>query len=299
MDIRRNAPVESPHILLLVDDDGDTLFPALAELAHRARPAYQSPLMLDSGEVAGWILDKEEQWGLIKDKLGKLYRRAKTRYGPTADGDPFLYAVGDGNHSLATAKAIWEEYKTTHAGEAGLMEHPARWALVEIENLYEPGISFEPIHRVVFDADMDELIRFLSQLPGAAAYPINGGVPKLRELIKDRTISRRRFGFISGDRSVLLETEAMGFVTLGLQPLLDRFIAQTGSSIDYIHGEEELVRLTTEQHGKDPAVGILLPPIRKDGLFDTIARSGPLPRKSFSMGEACEKRFYLECRKIF
>jgi hypothetical protein len=298
MNIRRGAPLESPHILLLVDDDRDTLFPGLAEAARRTDPVYRSPLMLDSGELRGWFLEGETQWNLVGDKLEELRRRALTRYGAVEEGEPFLYAVGDGNHSLAAAKGIWEEYKAAHTGDADLAEHPARWALVELENLYDPGLSFEPIHRIVFKAPADRLIGLLSRLPGAASYPVEGP-GKLRELVRESGPGHR-LGFVSGDRCLVFETNAPGLATVSLQPLLDAFIAggeRDAPSIDYIHGEEELIRLAAGQDSR-PAAGILLPPIRKEGLFETIARSGPLPRKSFSLGEACEKRFYLECRRL-
>jgi hypothetical protein len=306
MEIRRAAPLESPHVILLLDDDEDILFPALAETARRADPVYRSPLMLGSGEGSGWFLDREAQWKAAGEKLEELRRRARTRYGPGEDreGEPFLYAVGDGNHSLAAAKGIWEEYKAAHAGEAGLAEHPARWALVELENLYDPGLSFEPIHRVVFNADPGRLLDLLSQLPGAASHPVEGP-GKLRELVREPGGPGHRLGFVSGNRCLVLETEASGLATVSLQPLLDSFTARGEGigggppSIDYIHGEEELFRLAAGQQGGRPASGILLPPIRKEGLFETVAQSGPLPRKSFSMGEACEKRFYLECRRLF
>jgi hypothetical protein len=308
MEVRRGAPLESPHILLLVDDDGDTLFPGLAETARQTDPVYRSPLMLGSGELAGWFLDREAQWNLVGAGLEELRRRALSRYGAAegesgeAEGEAFLYAVGDGNHSLAAAKGIWEEYKAAHAGEADLGRHPARWALVELENIYDPGLSFEPIHRVIFNAPPEKLMALLSRLPGAIPYPVEGK-EKLSELVRESGPGHR-LGFISGSRCMLFETNAPGLATVSLQPLLDSFVAQgEGSggsrpSIDYIHGEEELIRLAAGQDGR-PAAGILLPPIRKEGLFKTIAQSGPLPRKSFSMGEACEKRFYFECRRLF
>jgi hypothetical protein len=301
MEIRRGAPLESPHILLLLDDDEDTLFPALAGMARQRDPAYRSPLMLGSGELSGWFLDDEAQWNLAGDKLAELRRRAETRYGGDGEGEPFLYAVGDGNHSLAAAKGLWVEYKAAHAGEADLMRRPARWALVELENLYDPGLSFEPIHRVIFNADTGRLLALLSRFPGAVSHPVEGP-EKLRELVKEPG-PKRRLGFVSGGTCLVFETEAPGLATVSLQPLLDSFIAggegPAAPSIDYIHGEEELIRLAAGQQGRRPATGILLPPIRKEGLFETLARSGPLPRKSFSLGEACEKRFYFECRRLF
>jgi hypothetical protein len=316
MDIRRGAALETPHVLVLIDDDKDTLLPGIATLLRQTPPRYHGDLMLDSGAVTGWALDREEHWTFIAEQFEELHRRAESRYGGNSittgsdtTASPFLYAVGDGNHSLATAKAIWEEYKNAHRGERGLAEHPARFALVEIENLYDPGISFEPIHRVVFNTGMDELLAALKHLPGATILPVESAA-MLCELVGDRDATKTRLGLISAagsaaaaqTRCVLLETTAPGLATVALQPLLDQFVAAGGAppagsvSIDYIHGGEELIRLAT---GKEPAVGILLPPIRKDGLFETVARSGPLPRKSFSMGEAVEKRFYLECRRLF
>jgi hypothetical protein len=292
--------------MLLIDDDDDTVLAGLGERARRSSPAYQSPLMMNSGSIAGWLLDSEDDWAFIADKLEALA-------GVHAEEAPFLYAVGEGNHSLATAKAVWDEYKRVHAGESGLEDHPARWALVEIENLYDTGIAFEPIHRALFNTTIDEATAILSPLPGARLLPVDRGNDGLAALVKDTGAAKTRLGLIAGNRRILLETDAPGIATAALQPLLDAFIAETAEKaraagsgnadkgrqpfIDYIHGEKELFRLAGEQNR--PAVGILLPPVRKDGLFETVARSGPLPRKSFSMGEACEKRFYLECRRVF
>jgi hypothetical protein len=294
MEVRRGAPLESPHVLLLIDDDQDTLFPGLAALLDAARPAYQGKLMEDSGAVRGWRLDREEHWAHIAEKLEALRRRAEQRYGEAREGDPFLYAMGDGNHSLAAAKGIWEEYKAAHPGEA---EHPLRFALVEIENLYDPAISFQPIHRILFNPGAGALLAALSPLPGLKVSPLegDGSLDRLRRLVGDPEAPRTRLGLVSGPRLFLLETSAPGLATVALQPLLDRFAAGGGVSIDYIHGEEELIRLAGGESG---AAGLLLPPIRKEGLFETAARSGPLPRKSFSMGESAEKRFYLECRPL-
>jgi hypothetical protein len=311
MDIRRNAPLECPHVLLLIDDKQDTLLPGLAG---SAEPAYRGNLMLNSGSVSGWPLDREEQWAFIAGHF-------------EAASGSFLYAVGDGNHSLAAAKGIWEEYKAAHPGEPGLAENPLRFALVEIENLHDPAIGFEPIHRIVFNTDIDALLKALAPLPGFAVSSPSGapegappagvlpekdsGLERLRRLVEDRDAPGTRLGLVSGSRQFLLETSAPGLVTAALQPLLDRFTGGAGSpgsqagrdaagrrpTVDYIHGGDELIRLARMADGP-PAVGILLPPIRKEGLFETVARSGPLPRKSFSLGESVEKRFYLECRRL-
>jgi hypothetical protein len=310
MEIRRGAALEIPHIILLIDDEEDILLPALGERAKRAAPRYRSPLASGAGSVSGWTLDKEDDWALLAAGLEELARRSGSRC-----GRPFLYAAGDGNHSLAAAKAVWEEYKERCRGEPGLGEHAARWALVEVENLYDPGIGFEPIHRVLTGPRLEEVLGVLSRLPGFRARPIRAkdgtagtGREELSRLVGDREAAENRLGLVSGGELTLVETGAPGLATDSLQPLLDAFIADRNTpggggnknpvDIDYIHGEDELFRLAGPG-SPERAVGILLPPIKKAGLFETVARSGPLPRKSISMGEAVEKRFYFECRKLF
>jgi hypothetical protein len=295
MEVRRGAPLETSHALLLIDDEEDTLLPGLGERAKKAPPRYDTPLMLDSGSVKGWFLDAESDWAYLAEGLEGLAQRA-ARYG-TRDPFPFLYAVGDGNHSLASAKAVWEEYKAAH-GDKGLPDHPARWALAEVENLYDPGIDFEPIHRVLFGPAAEETLDLLAALPGFSSRPV-GDRAELSRLVGDPAAPKARLGLFAGDDLFLIESGAPGLITDSLQPLLDRFVAGRAGdrySIDYIHGEDELFRIAET---RKPAAGLLLPPIKKSGLFQTIARRGPLPRKSFSMGEAAEKRFYLECRRLF
>ena len=274
IEIRQGAPLELPHVLLLIDDENDRLIPSIGEIARKNAPLYETPLMQNSGDITGWAVDTEEAWALLADGLGSLADTAGGRYGTALPGEaPFLFAVGDGNHSLATAKAVWEEYKKAHAGEAGLADHPARWALVEVENIYDSGISFEPIHRVIFGIQPQELLDALSVLADIRCRQEPSG------------------------RVIKIECLSPQIATASLQPLLDSFVQEKGLSIDYIHGEDEVLRLASDTARQ--AVGLLLPPVRKDGFFKTVAQNGPLPRKSFSMGEACEKRFYLECRKLF
>jgi hypothetical protein len=291
MDIRRNAPLETTHVILLIDDDTDTLLPGLAERAKTIPPVYQGELMLNSGGINGWFLDTEDDWDFLAAGLEELTHKIITRY-----GTPFLFAVGDGNHSLACAKGIWEEYKAANAVNGTLPVHPCRYALVEIENIYDPAIRFEPIHRIVFGLGFDETLKLLSGLPGFHRRDgaDRGGMPRL----VTEPVKGNRFGIVSGGRYALAETSAGGIATASLQPLLDKAVNGSGGTltIDYIHGEDELFRLAGAPGSQ---TGILLPPVRKAGLFETVARSGPLPRKSFSMGEAEEKRFYVECRKLF
>ena len=303
MAIRRSAPLETPHILLLIDDDTDSLIPALGEQAKKGKNLYRTALMLGAGDISGWALDNEAGWQILAEGLEELARRSVARYGSpggSAGGKPFLFAVGDGNHSLATAKAVWDEYKAACPDSAGLDLHPARYALVEVENIYDSGIAFEPIHRVIFDFSLGEVRSALEELPGFSVRAADG--PEELSRMVASPAAGNRYGLIGGGRHVLVETAATGIATEALQPLLDRLVDNAGLSgknaIDYIHGKDELLRIA-EASGERPAVGILLPPVKKPGLFQTVAGSGPLPRKSFSMGEAEEKRFYLECRELF
>jgi len=290
MDIRRGAPLELPHVLLLIDDEADSLLPALGEKTKNSAPCYKTDLMMDSGSIAGWFLGSKDDFSFITEKLEELHRRSSGRYG---GGQPFLFAVGDGNHSLAAAKGIWEEHKAAHGGSSS---HPCRYALVEIENIYDPAIQFEPIHRVIFDTDFDKAISLLSGLPDFSRRDVDSGEELVR-LCKQPS-AKNCFGVISRGRYALIETSAAGIATACLQPLLDSYAGDNPQLIDYIHDEDEVFRLADGGTDKS-AVGILLPPVQKSGLFETVARIGPLPRKSFSMGHSCEKRFYLECRGVF
>ena len=311
MDIRRGAPLELPHVMLLIDDDADELLPALGGRAQKTAPVYTSRLMMDSGSVSGWFLDAESDLSFIAEKIDALCRRSAGRYSGDDGkaGQPFLFAVGDGNHSLAAAKGIWEEYKTSHStdsrGQDGLPVHACRYALVEIENIYDPAIQFEPIHRVVFNIDFDKTVSLLSRLPDFSCRPVDSAQELVR-LCKN-PVSANCFGIISQGRYALIETSAAGIATACLQPLLDEYAGDNPQLIDYIHDEDEVLRLSdgganSPANSASPAsqaVGILLPPVQKSGLFQTVGRLGPLPRKSFSMGHSCEKRFYLECRGLF
>ncbi|MDR0443573.1 MAG: DUF1015 domain-containing protein [Treponema sp.] len=284
MDIRRGALLELPHVLLLIDDETNSLLPDLGERAKRKAPIYKTGLMMDSGSLSGWLVDDEDDFAFIAGKLEELKCRSENRYGC---GQPFLFAVGDGNHSLAAAKGIREEYKKSHPADT---EHPCRYALVEIENIYDPAIQFEPIHRLVFGMGFDEAVSLLSGLPDFSRRDVDNTDELAR--LSTQPSQGSRFGIISRGRYALIETSAAGIATACLQPLLD----STGRVIEYIHDNEELFRLASS--AERPAAGILLPPVQKTGLFDTIARLGPLPRKSFSMGHSAEKRFYLECRRL-
>ena len=277
MEIRRGAPLELPHIMLLVDDKDDLLVGGTGASVKDKTPVYDGQLMCNGGSITGWAVESESEIAGVTNAVEKIADKNRT-----ADGSVFLFAVGDGNHSLATAKAVWDEYKE----KTGLKDSPVRYALVEIVNIYDKGLTFEPIHRVIFNSDTEGLIKHLAEKLDGSVSEVSGAA-ELEAAVK---ASWADFGFAYREggngkqKYVLLKTGIKELAVARLQP-----------EIDYIHGSEEVLKLGEREN----AVGILLPPIAKDSFFETINGRGPLPRKSFSMGEADEKRFYLECRKLF
>ncbi|MBQ1710645.1 MAG: DUF1015 domain-containing protein [Treponema sp.] len=291
MEIRKGAPLELPHIMLLVNDKDDLLVGANKPTDGRA-PIYDGDLMANGGHITGWALESKADIEGVEKALNLIAEK-----NASPDGSTFLFAVGDGNHSLATAKAVWDEYKKEHPEDK---DSPVRYALIEIVNIYDTGLTFEPIHRVIFNIDNEALIKNLAE-------KLNGNIKALDDadkVIKAVKDSWANFGFFYLDskgkqKNVLLETKIKELAVARLQPEIDTFLKelpdQSKAEIDYIHGTEEVLKLGS----KENSLGILLPPIAKDSFFETINGRGPLPRKSFSMGEADEKRFYLECRRLF
>lgn len=291
MEIRKGAPLELPHIMLLVNDKDDLLVSANKPTDGRA-PIYDGDLMANGGHITGWALESKADIEGVEKALNLIAEK-----NASPDGSTFLFAVGDGNHSLATAKAVWDEYKKEHPEDK---DSPVRYALIEIVNIYDTGLTFEPIHRVIFNIDNEALIKKLAE-------KLNGNIKALDDadkVIKAVKDSWANFGFFYLDsegkqKNVLLETKIKELAVARLQPEIDAFLKelpdQSKAEIDYIHGTDEVLKLGS----KENSLGILLPPIAKDSFFETINGRGPLPRKSFSMGEADEKRFYLECRRLF
>ena len=300
MEIRRGAPLELPHIMLLVNDKDDLLVGGTGNAVKSKTPVYDGELMCNGGSIKGWAVESENEIAGVTEAVSKIAEKNRA-----ADGSTFLFAVGDGNHSLATAKAVWDEYKekllAEGADEASLRECPVRYALVEIVNIYDKGLTFEPIHRVIFDCDVEGLIKTLAEKLDGTVNEVTGAA----ELDAAVKASWADFGFAykagGVQKYILLKTGIKELAVARLQPEIDEFLKSANaaggkkSEIDYIHGSEEVLKLGE----RDNAVGILLPPIAKDSFFETINGRGPLPRKSFSMGEADEKRFYLECRRLF
>ena len=293
MRIRRGASLELPHIMLLIDDPQRTVIEPLYAARAGLEKLYDFDLMEGSGRVAGWRIWEEPLLSRVANALGKLAdRRAfREKYGKD---DALLFAVGDGNHSLATAKGIWEEVKAAGADDPAIMEHPARWALVELVNIYDEGLPFHPIHRVLMNADAEAFIRDLSVREG---WRFEAMDRDKAIAMTDERVGEHRFAVFSKTASGLLRVaKPEASLAAGtIQEFLDPWLKDHPKvAIDYIHGTESTVALGT----KKDHVGIYLPPIDKAGFFGTVIREGAMPRKTFSMGEAPEKRFYVEARKI-
>ena len=278
--IRRNAPIEFPHVMLLIDDPKRTVIePTLATCRERW-PLYNFDLMLGGGHVCAYLL---ENWEIekVQQTLRDLItpEEIEARYGD-ASLAPLLFAVGDGNHSLATAKTIYEELKQT-LGVEEARRHPSRYALVEIVNLHDDALQFEPIYRVVFGVNPDDLLTELE----AATKALDGKAES--QAIQCITQDREFTLTVAHPEQQLAVGTLQSF-------LFDYTARHPEAEVDYIHGEDSLRSLLN----RPDAVGFLFDGMRKDELFKTVIYDGALPRKTFSMGHAPDKRYYLEGRKI-
>jgi hypothetical protein len=288
--VREGALLELPHVLVLVDDPDRSLIEPLAERARGREPLYATSLWPRAGSVRGWLTGAPEDAAHVARALGELARPElfRRRYAVSSD-DVLLLAVGDGNHSLAAARLCFERL-CGEVGEAAALAHPARFALVELVNLHDPGLEFEPIHRVLFDADPAEV---LAALPGwLAEHRARGRIER-----GDARASGERIGWTAAGRQGAIEIEtAPGALPVAtLQAFLDAWVAKhEGASIDYIHGGEEVRRLAAPPR----RIGFFLPALAKRELFRAVIADGALPRKTFSLGKADDKRFYLEARRI-
>ena len=278
--IRRDAPLELPHIMMLIDDPKRSVIEPLTLACRDRAPLYDFDLMLGGGHVRAHLLTDDEKSSLLT-ALGTLTtpESMQERYGD-ATLSPLLFAVGDGNHSLATAKTIYEELKSLLGAEAA-SRHPARYALAEVVNLHDEGLSFEPIYRVVFDCDPKALQKALT----AYAKALDGNAATQRMLC-----------ITEDGEQVLTVAHPVQQLTVGtLQAFLtDYAAAHPEITVDYIHGEQSLRKLAAQPD----TIGFLFDGMRKDELFRTVIYDGALPRKTFSMGHAEDKRYYLECKRI-
>jgi hypothetical protein len=294
--IREGAPIELPHILVLIDDPNRTVIEPLSAAKSKLETLYDFDLMLESGHLAGYAVDQEFE-NQVVEALRRLAQPETfaARYGIDPNQPVLLFAMGDGNHSLATAKAIWEKIKP----QVG-MDHPARYALVEIENVHDEGLEFEPIHRVLFGLKKDLFAELENTFGENFGYmPVSSGEEMVR-MVDSPQGPNQVIGLIGGGRSrefgVIKIAHASSNLPVGtLQSFLDVFLKEGGAEkIDYVHGQDVTVKL-----GSQPGnAGFYLPGMSKSDLFKTVILDGALPRKTFSMGEAREKRFYMEARKI-
>lgn len=292
--IRSGAPLELPHILVLIDDPERTVIEPLFAVKERLRKLYDFELMLGSGHLRGYLADEPGLQAQVTAALMRLADPAHfaQKYGLGPDQPVLLFAMGDGNHSLATAKTLWDSVK----GRVG-MDHPARYALVEVENIHDEGLEFEPIHRVVFDVRRDFIADLRDFYPDRCHLVPCAGRQAMRHIVENEQRREHTFGVItSAGQYVAYVADPPSNLPVGtLQAFLDDWGRRGGyGRIDYVHGAEVVERL-----GSQPGnLGFYLPPISKHAFFKTVIVDGVLPRKTFSMGEAKEKRFYMEARRI-
>ena len=295
MKIRQGAALELPHILVLIDDPRRTVIEPLAAAKNDLEQLYDFELMLGSGHLGGYAVGEEMEAKVIEG-LRNLARPDvfSAKYGIGQEKPVLLFAMGDGNHSLATAKAVWEKMKA----QVG-MDHPARYALVEIENIHDEGLEFEPIHRVLFGLKKSIFEKMNNHFGENFAYQ---PVPSAEEMVKrvdNANGSKQTIGIAVGGKGfgiVEIANPTSNLPVGTIQACLDAFLKEEGAEkIDYVHGAEVVCSL-----GAQPGnAGFYVPGMNKSDLFKTVILDGALPRKTFSMGEAKEKRFYMEARKIF
>jgi len=294
MKIREGALLELPHILVLIDDPQRTVLEPLGQNKTRMQKAYDFGLMLGSGHLQGFKVEDETLiHGVISGLEGLADPMVFARkYGLDNNQPVLLFAMGDGNHSLATAKAIWEKIKP----QVGL-DHPARYALVEIENVHDEGLEFEPIHRVLFNVSQDLPASLHRFYPGQISITPLDNLAEMVNRVDSQKGPTHLVGMVASTGSSLIEIASppSNLPVGSLQLFLDVFLKQGGAEkIDYVHGEEVVARLCSNPG----CVGFYLPAMDKSELFRTVILDGALPRKTFSMGAAHEKRFYLEARQI-
>ena len=282
MKVRTGAALETPHIMMLADDPQCTLIEPIAARKNELRKVYEGELMLGGGHVAGWAVEDPAMIDQIETALAALGSQEAfdAKYPDAARRDPLTLAVGDGNHSLATAKACYEEQKKGKTPEEYLAL-PSRFALVEVVNNHDDALQFEPIHRVLFGVDHEKFMKaFQAAYPNA--YEGQG---------EGHTIE-----FVwNGESHFITVPDPKVQLAVGtLQGVIDPYLKENGGEVDYIHGDD----VTRELGSKPGNMGFLLPAMGKEQLFKTVMADGVLPRKTFSMGHAQDKRYYIEARRI-
>lgn len=278
--VREKAPIELPHIMILIDDVQAKVIAPLAKLKDDFKKLYSFELMQGGGKIEGWLIESSVMWDVF-DELDKLADKKafNERYGTDGE-EPLVYAVGDGNHSLATAKEYYERLKQADPYTA-LGNCPARYALAEIVDLHSPALKFEAIHRIVKGVSAAELVK---------------AVTEALELRPGKTDGEQSFAIVSesGLQWYTIGKPSSKLTVGSVQNFLDEWCSNTVAEIDYIHGEDSVKKLCAQSG----VVGFILPDMGKEELFPTVIADGALPRKTFSMGHARDKRYYVEARKI-
>ena len=276
--IRENAPLELPHIMILIDDDKKQIIENLKNKVSEDDIVYDFDLMKNGGHVKGYLLNEETMDEVDKGLKELADKEVFAKKYDVNNKEVLLFAMGDGNHSLATAKACYEKLKETMSEEEYL-NNPARYALVELVNLHSPALEFEAINRVIFNTEPEKLLNSLKEY-----YQINkdGNGQKIEVITNDV------------DEKWYIENPKSNIAVGSIQIFLDEYLKNNEGKIDYIHGEETTKNLA-KQSGN---VGFIFEAMPKNELFKTVILDGSLPRKTFSMGHSYDKRYYLESRKI-
>ena len=278
--VREKAPIELPHIMILIDDVQKKIIEPLAAKKDSFKKLYGFDLMQGGGHIDGWLIDRETMYDIFDGLDALADKKAfNEKYG-LENAEPLVYAMGDGNHSLATAKEFYERLKAEDP-YVKLGNCPARYALAEIVNLHSPALNFEAIHRIVTGADEEQLFADATEALG---------------LTEGKTEGAQCLAIVNNGKSEWYTVgKPSSKLTVGsLQNFLDKWVKENGAGVDYIHGTEVVEKLSKE----NGSVGFILPDMGKEELFPTVIADGALPRKTFSMGHARDKRYYIEARKI-
>jgi uncharacterized protein (DUF1015 family) len=294
MKIREGAALETPHILVLIDDPDKTVVEPLTKQSQKMQKLYDLDLMLGSGKLEGYLVDDIALEKQVINALDQLSNPETfySKYSVESDKGILLFAMGDGNHSLATAKAFWEKIKPDVT-----MDHPARYALVEIENIHDEGLEFEPIHRVLFGVKEDYSTAMQLYFKDTCRFTQCASEEEMVQTVSKPDSKEHVIGVVSetGFGVIQISKSPYNLPVGTLQNFLETWLKNGGfEKVDYVHGQDVVCSLGIQSGN----LGFYLPAMRKSDLFTTVILDGALPRKTFSMGEAEEKRFYMECRQI-
>jgi len=299
--IREGAPLEIPHIMVLIDDPDNTIFTPLTENKGKLEKLYDFELMLGSGRLSGFkVSDPGLEEGIINALMALAEPEAFTeKYVLHPDTPVILYAMGDGNHSFATAKTIWEKTKEEAEDKEAIIDSPLRYGLVELVNLHDEALVFEPIHRVLFELEPERnvLDDLMAYYPGHCRIIEVSSAEEMLTAVDRQKGSTHKIGIISPSKYGIVEVSdpESNLPAATIQNFLNFFMEKGGAKeIDYIHGTDTVMQLGK----KGGSIGFYLPAMNKFDLFKTVILDGATPRKTFSMGEAWEKRFYMEARKL-